>query len=316
MIGYLFRRFVQAIIVVILVAIVTFILLQLLPGGAARAIIGPRATPQQIASFNHAQGYDRPLPVQFGIWVNQLVHGNLGFSYKLNQSVASLIADRLPKTVLLVALSIVVALVLSIPLGVYQARKRNTVGDYFFTAWSFILYATPTFFLGLVLIIVFAIYFPVLPPTAPNSDSIVAILQDSKALILPVMTLALVSIASFSRYARSSVLDNLTQDYVRTAKAKGAGDLRIMVRHVLRNALIPIVTILGLSLPALFAGALITETVFNYPGMGYLFFTEAQTRDYPVLLGITLITAVATVIGSLLADITYAIMDPRVKLTG
>lgn len=316
MTGYLIRRFLQALLVVILVSIVTFILLHLLPGGPAKAILGPRATPQQITAFNHSQGYDRPLPVQYGIWVNQLVHGNLGYSYKLNQTVSSLIVQKLPKTVLLIAISTLVALILAVPLGVYQARKRNTIGDYVFTAGSFIFYATPTFFLGLVLIIVFSIYLPVLPPEAPQGDTIVAILGDAQALILPVATLALVTIASFSRYARSSVLDNLTQDYVRTAKAKGAGDRRIMVRHVLRNALIPIATLLGLSLPTLFAGALITESVFNYPGMGLLFWSEAQSADFPVLLGITLIVAIATVVGSLLADITYAVLDPRVKLSG
>jgi len=313
--GYLIRRVLQSLVVIILVSLVTFALLHLLPGGPARAILGPRANAAQLQQFTIQNHYDRPLIVQFGLWCSDLLHGNLGYSYHLNENVTSLIADKLPKTLVLMGLSIVVALIIAIPLGIYQARKRNTLGDYLLTGFSFVFYAMPSFLLAFLLIIVFAFDLPWFSPEAPQSNSLTAILADGNALVLPVTTLALITIAAFSRYTRSSVMENLTQDYVRTAAANGATDGRIIRVHVLRNALIPVVTLLGLSLPALFAGALSVESVFNYPGMGFLFWQEAVVRDYPVLLGVTLVVAIATVVGSLLADVAYAVLDPRVKYT-
>jgi peptide/nickel transport system permease protein len=312
--GYLIRRILQSIVVVILVSIVTFILLQLLPGGPARAILGPKATQQQLQTFIHQNGYDRSIFVQFGIWANNALHGNLGYSYHLNETVTGLIEDRLPKTVVLMAISLILSLIIAVPLGIYQARKRNSFGDYTLTGLSFVFYAMPSFLLGLLLILVFNYYLPnFLPPEGPQGDTLGELFSQPAAFVLPVVTLTLISVASFSRYMRSSVMENLTQDYVRTARANGAGERRITGVHVLRNALIPIATLLGLSLPSLFAGALITEQVFNYPGMGFLFIQEAQVRDYPVTLGVTLVVSIATVVGSLLADITYAVLDPRVK---
>lgn len=313
MTGYLIRRVLQAVVVVLLVCVVTFVLLHLLPGGPARAILGPRATPLQIRVFNQQNGYDLPLPVQFWHWFTGVLHGDFGYSYRLNENVDTVIWQRLPKTITLMALSTAVALIVAVPLGIYQAMRRNTFGDYVFTGLSFVFYAAPSFFLGLILIIVFAVDLRWFPPEAPQGDSLAAIFSDPQGLVLPVVTLTLITIASFSRYMRSSVLDNLSQDYVRTAKAGGAGSGRIMVAHILRNALIPLATLLGLSLPSLFGGALITESVFNYPGMGLLFWQEATVRDFPVLLGVTFVVAVATVAGSLLADLTYAVLDPRVK---
>ncbi len=313
MTGYIIRRVLQSLLVVILVSIVTFLLTDLLPGGPARAILGPKATAQQIQQFIHVNGYDKPIPVQYGIWVNNILHGDLGYSVKLNQSVGALIADRLPKTVVLMAISIGVALIIAVPLGIYQARRRNSFGDYAVTSLSFIFYAMPSFLLGLLLVLVFSTDLGWFSPTAPQTGNLGEILAEGNALILPIATLALITIATFSRYMRSSVMENLTQEYVRTALANGATDGRVMVVHVLRNALIPIVTLLGLSLPSLVAGAAITESVFNYPGMGYTFFNEAEVRDYPTILGIALVISVATVVGSLLADIAYAVLDPRVK---
>ena len=313
MTGYIIRRILQSLLVVILVSMVTFLLTDLLPGGPARAMLGPKATQQQIQDFIHANGYDRPLPVQYGIWINNVLHGNLGYSLKLNQSVGALIADRLPKTVVLMAISLLVALIIAIPLGIYQARRRNTIGDYTVTSFAFIFYAMPSFLLGLLLVLVFSADLGWFAPTAPQTGNVWQILSQANAMVLPVATLALITIATFSRYMRSSVMENLTQEYVRTALANGASDQRVMVVHVLRNAMIPIATLLGLSLPSLVAGAAITESVFNYPGMGYTFINEAQVRDYPVVLGFALVVSVATVIGSLLADIAYAALDPRVK---
>lgn len=313
MTGFITRRLLQAIVVVLLVTVIVFILLHLLPGGPARAQLGPRATPAAIANFNHQMGYDRPVPIQYWNWLTQLVTGNLGFSTKFNQSVASLIGERLPKTLVLTVASTLFALVVAVPLGMIQAVKRNHAADYTITSGAFIFYATPPFFLGIVLIVVFAVYLPILPAEAPQSSSLEAILSQPAGLILPVLTLALVTIAQFSRYMRSSVIENLAEDYVRTARAKGADERSVLIRHVLRNSLIPVATLLGLSLPAIFSGALITEAVFNFPGMGQLFWTAAQTQDYPIMLGITVLVGVATVIGSLLADLAYAVLDPRVR---
>ncbi|WP_225724624.1 MULTISPECIES: ABC transporter permease [unclassified Nocardia] len=313
MTGYLLRRVLQSVIVVVLVSVLTFVLLQLLPGGPARAILGPKATPQQIETFNQQNGYDKPLVVQFLHWAGGVLHGDLGYSYKLNQPVVDVITDHLPKTLILMSLSTAVAVLLAVPIGIYQARKRNTIGDYAITGLSFAFYAMPTFFLGELLILLFAIQLHWFPPVGPDGDTVGEILGQASGLVLPVATLTLVTIASFGRYVRSSVMENLRQDYVRTALAGGASDGRVLMRHVLRNSLIPVVTLLGLTLPQLFAGALITERVFNYPGMGFIFVQGAQVHDYPVLLGIGLMVAIATVVGSLLADIGYAVLDPRVK---
>jgi peptide/nickel transport system permease protein len=178
---------------------------------------------------------------------------------------------------------------------------------------STIFYATPDFLIGIIGILLFAIIIPIFPPEGPQSEAVTAPLTDFHALILPICCLSLTTIALFSRYMRSSVLDNLTEDYVRTARAKGASEHRVLVRHVTRNSLITIATLCGLYLPAILGGALITEAVFNYPGMGYLFYQAAQRQDYPILLGLTVVGSLATVIGNLLADVTYAVLDPRVR---
>lgn len=314
MIGYILRRLVQAIVVVLVVTVIVFILLQQLPGGAARAILGPRATPFQIAQFNQQYGLNKPIVVQYFINLGHWVTGNFGFSYNLNQSVGSLLLERLPKTIILSLLALALTVVVAVPLGILQAVRRNRAFDYAATGFSFIFYAAPTFFIGLIMIEVFSQNLGWFPAEAPQSNGIGPIFADFDGMILPIVTLALLSIAGFSRYMRSSVLDNINQDYVRTAQAKGAAPTRVLFRHVLRNALIPIITLLGLSLPALFAGALITESIFNFPGMGLLFWQAAQQSDYPVELGVVIITAFATVVGNLLADISLAMLDPRVQL--
>ena len=263
--------------------------------------------------FRSLYGFDQPFYVQYLRWIGQLLHGNLGFSDKLNLSVANLIAQDLPKTIVLVVLGTVVSLAFGIPLGVYQAVHRNSFADYVLTGISFLGYSTPTFFLGLVLVDWFAVDTHVFPPFAPQSSSVLAILGDPRALVLPVITYAFLLYALWSRYMRSSVLDNLVQDYVRTARAKGASERQVVWGHVFRNSLVSIVTLLGLSLPTLVGGAILIEVVFNYPGMGLAFYQAALNNDYEVLLGFTVLATVATVAGNLLADIGYAALDPRVR---
>jgi peptide/nickel transport system permease protein len=312
-IAYVLRRAAQAVVILLLVTIIVFILLHQLPGGTARAVLGQRANPVAIAQFNKENGFDQPLPIQYLNWLGRVLHGNLGFSFTQNQSVAALLAERLPKTMLLAGTSLVLALVISIPLGFIQALRRNRLLDYSVTALAFVFYSTPAFWLALILIDVFAIRLRWFPAEAPQGDFGQVVSQPG-GLVLPVAVITLVSVAFFSRYMRSSALENLTQDYVRTARAKGASTARVAFRHVLRNALVPVVTLVGLSLPFIFAGTLISEEIFNYPGTGLLFFNAAVGRDYPVLLGVILVVATATVAGSLLADICYAVLDPRIRL--
>lgn len=313
MTAYLVRRLVQAVAVVIGVTIIVFIILHALPGGPARGLLGPEASAQQVQQFIAANGYNKPLIVQYGNFLNQLLHGNLGYSYHYNQTVASLLSKDLPKSALLVGLSYLVALVVAIPLGILQALRRNTMIDYVSTGVSFVAYSMPSFWLGILLILGFAVNWHLLPPQGPQGATVAAVLQNPLALVLPVATLALVTIAVFSRFMRSSAIETLVQDYIRTARAMGVSERAILFRHLLRNSLIPIITLIGLSLPATISGAVITESVFNYPGMGLLFWTSATSHDFPVLLGSTVVFAVATVIGSMLADLLYAVADPRVR---
>jgi peptide/nickel transport system permease protein len=313
MTGYLIRRFGQALVVLFFVTVITMLLIHLFPGGPVRAMLGPRATVEQVRVFNRIYGYNRPLYIQYLKWIDQLAHGNLGFSPKLNMSVAALIAQDLPKTIILVLLGTIISLLFGIPLGMYQAVKRYTAGDYALTGLSFLGYATPTFFVGLMLIEWFSVEVHIFPPEAPQGSSIGQILSQPLALVLPVIAYAFVLYALWSRYMRSSVMDNLVQDYVRTARAKGASERRVLWGHVFRNSLISIVTLLGLSLPTLVAGAIFIEVVFNYPGMGLAFFVAAEDVDFQVLLGFTVLATVATILGNLLADIGYAMLDPRVR---
>lgn len=315
MIAYVIRRLLQALVVVFGVTIIVFIILHLLPGGPARAILGSRATPIQIRVFNVENGYNRPVYVQYAHYINELLHGNFGFSYHYNQTVSSLLSENLPKTAMLVGLSYVVAIIVAIPLGVLQAVRRNRPIDYVLTGTSFVGYSMPTFWLGILLILFLAVDNHLLPAEAPQGATVGAILSQPAGLVLPVLTLAIVTVAQFSRFMRSSALDNLLQDYIRTARAKGTSERGVVFRHMLRNSLLPIITLVGLSLPATVSGAVVVEQVFNYPGMGLLFWTAATTRDYPVMLGVTVVVAAVTVLGSLVADIFYAVADPRVRYT-
>jgi peptide/nickel transport system permease protein len=304
----------QAVVVVFGVLLLVFLLAHIVPGGPARAALGQRATAANIAAFDKFNGYD--LPIWDQLWqylVKVIVHQNLGFSYQYNQEVSSLISQRLPRTLLLVGLSTLLTLIIAIPLGILQVVRRNTVVDYFFTAVSFVLYAMPTFFVGFMIILLFALKTKIFTITQPSNTSVAGILEDPRFLIPPVLTLAAITVASFSRYMRSAMMDTLTQDYIRTARAKGAGPRRVLYRHALRNALIPIVTLLGLAFPMIVSGAVITETVFNFPGMGLLTVNAATQLDIPTLLGTTLAATVATVAGSFLADLLYAVVDPRIR---
>jgi len=309
--GYLIRRLIQAILVMLIVSVIVFILLHSLPGGLVRAQLGPKASPYQVLQLERTEGLLKPLPVQFGVWLINALKGNLGFSYKMNQTVASLLIEYLPRTLLLVGISTLLAIAVAVPIGIWQGYRRNRPDDHVLNAATLILYAMPDFLLGVIFIIVLSLDLPVLPSTATSFGASLA--TDVTVLVLPILTLMLGNISYYSRYMRSSVIDNLLEDYVRTAYAIGNSSPRVLLSHVLRNSMTSTMTMLGLTLPYVFSGALIVEALFNFPGVGLLFWNSAQDRDYPVLLGVVLVVTAAVVVGSLLADIGYAMLDPRVR---
>ena len=310
---YLVRRVSQSVAVLFIVTVVVFSILHFLPGSPARAMLGIRATPGAIAAFNNANGYNRALPVQYLLYIDRLVHGNLGFSYHFDQSVGSLLSLDLPKSAVLVGASYVLALVIAIPMGIAQALRREKVMDHALTAFSFVGYAMPTFWLGILLVVWFSADLHLFPSEGPQVATVGAAFTNPSALVLPVATLTIVTVAQFSRFMRASAVENLLQDYIRTARAKGLSNWRMVTRHLLRNSILPIITLVGLSLPSVLSGAIIVEALFNYPGMGWLFWTATGAHDFPVLMGFTIVVAVATVLGNLMADIAYAVADPRVR---
>jgi peptide/nickel transport system permease protein len=306
-------RILHSVVVIVGVTIIAFLLLHHLPGGPARSILGAKATPVAIAAFNKEYGLDASLPVQYLRYVDLLLHGNLGYSYKLNISVDSLLSLDLPKTFFLVGVSFLIAAVIAVPLGIVQAIRRNRLVDHSLTGVSFVLYSMPTFWLALLLIDLLSARLRIFPPEAPQGTTLGEVITDPFALVLPVLTLVLVNFALFSRYIRASAIESLAQDYIKVARSKGLPEHKILWSHVLRNSMLPIVTLLGLSLPWLFTAGLVIEQIFNYPGTGLLFFTSAQSQDYPVELGITIVIALTTVVGNLLADLAYAVLDPRIR---
>jgi peptide/nickel transport system permease protein len=314
MITYLVRRIITSIIVVIGVSIFIFVLLHAAYPSPARDVLGLQARPIQIAAWNKANGYDDPVIVQYLHYMDKLIHGNLGYSYVENQSVLALFNERWARSAYLSGISLVIAVLIALPLGIFQAVKRNSIGDNLATSAAFILYSMPSFFLGLILIQVFALSLPIFNFEASQSTNVFYVMGDWYSMTLPIFTLALITVASFSRYMRSSSIDVLAQDYIKVARAKGLPERLVLMRHLVRNASLPMVTLIGLSLPALLAGNLITESLFNYPGLGLLFFESLSKVDYPVMLAYTLIGAVLVVIGNLIADIALTVADPRIRL--
>jgi peptide/nickel transport system permease protein len=246
--------------------------------------------------------------------MNQLLHGNLGYSYAENQSVLALFQERVWRSVYLSGISLVIAVVIAVPLGIFQAAKRNSLGDNVATSGAFILYSMPSFFLGLILIQVFAISLPIFNFEASQSTNVWVVMGDWYSMTLPIFTLALITVAAFSRYMRSSAIDVLAQDYIKVARAKGLPERLVLSRHMVRNASLPMITLIGLFLPALLAGNLIVETLFNYQGLGLLFYNSLGKEDYPVLLAYTLLGAVFVLLGNFVADIALTVADPRIRL--
>jgi peptide/nickel transport system permease protein len=312
---FLLKRLLQGLVVLLGLTILTFILLRLLPGGPAAALAGTQATPERIRAINEDFGLTKPVPIQYGHWISHLVRGDLGQSYQQGVAVTDLLGQYLPRTLRLLGAATLLSLICAIPIAVFQAVHRNTKRDYGLTLLAFFGYSMPLFWFGLVLILVFAINLHWLPAggvTDPG-ESESNLLSVVRHLVLPSAMLSLSFIAAWSRYIRASMLDALVQDFIRTARAKGAGQRRVRYLHALPNALIPVITLLGASLPFMLSGSLVTEVVFNYPGMGLLFWNAAQAQDYPILMGVILVLGAGTVVGNLVADVLHAIADPRIR---
>lgn len=315
MTGFLIRRLLLAIPTLLGVTILTFALIHLAPGGPAAALAGEKASPAQLAALTRELGLDKPWPQQYAAWLGALLHGDLGFSYLKQQPVATLIAQRLPQTLLLMSVALLCSIAIAVPLGVYQAYRSNTLFDRSAGVAVFVAWSMPTFWFGTLLIAIFAVTLRWFPVGGLQSIDTTSFDWPSRVahLVLPAATLAIVSLAGWSRYIRGSMVEQLREDYTRTAVAKGLATRTVLFRHTLRNALIPFITLLGGTLPALFGGAVITEQIFAYPGMGQLFWQSAVNRDYATLLGMTVLTALLVVLGNLLADVLYGIVDPRVR---
>jgi peptide/nickel transport system permease protein len=312
--AYLLRRLGTSIIVLIGISIFIYLMLHAIYPSPARAVLGLKANNAQIAAWNQENGFSRPVIEQYLSYMNGLLHGNVGYSYSDNQTVASLFAERLARSVYLSGVSLLFAIIIALPLGIFQAAKRNSLGDSVLTSAAFILYSMPVFALGLILIQVFALSFPLFNFEATQSTSIWTVVGDWHSMFLPVLTLTLITVALFSRYMRSSSIDVLAQDYIKVARAKGLPERLVLLRHLVRNASLPMITLVGLTLPFLLAGNLIVEYLFNFQGLGLLFFNSLGKEDYPVLLAYTLLGAVFVVLGNFVADIALTVADPRIRL--
>jgi peptide/nickel transport system permease protein len=311
---YIIRRLVTSVIVVIGIALLTFILIHVVAPSPGRAVLGDKASALAVRVFNRVHGYDRPVWAQFLSYLNQLLHGNLGYSYKLDQSVTSLIGENWARSAYLAGVALFWAVVIAIPLGILQAVKRNTFLDQSLTGIAFTAYSMPDNFLGLILIDVFALHLHLFPAEASQSESVWQIMLDPRAMFLPIVTLISTSVAAYSRYMRSSALDSLAQDYVRLARAKGLAEHSVLRRHLFRNASLAMVTLIGLSIPALLGGDVIEENLFNYHGLGLLFVNELNAEDFPTVIALVLIGGILTVIGNLIADVSLGVADPRIRI--
>jgi peptide/nickel transport system permease protein len=312
MLSYIFRRVLSTLPVMAIVALFVFSLLYIAPGDPAAVIAGDQASPADVERIRQGLGLDRPFLVQFGTWLWQILHGNLGTSIFTNMPVAAMIAQRIEPTFSLMAITLVLTILIAVPLGVAAAWKAGSWVDRTIMAFAVFAFSLPVFVVGYVLAFVFALYFEWLPVQGytPLAAGIWPWLQN---LILPALALGSVYIALIARITRASMLEVLQQDYVRTARAKGLDTRNILFVHALKNAAVPIVTVIGIGIALLIGGAVVTESVFAIPGLGRLTIDAILRRDYPVIQGIVLLFSFLYVIVNLLVDVTYTLVDPRIR---
>jgi len=312
---YLLGRLGQNLVLLWLVSMIGFGVLYLAPGGPlSQFALVPGMSQEDIARIAVQMGLDRPLPVQYWEWFTRLLGGDWGRSYRDSQPVLHVIGSHLWATLELMIAATLIAVLLGGWIGVMGAIRRYSFFDYLATIGAMIALSIPTFWFGLVTIYVFSVKLGWLPPGNRYTVGDGSFLNYLHHLIAPALVLALVEVAIWSRYMRAAMLDVINQDFIRTARAKGLPERQILLRHALRNALIPMITLAGLQIPTLLGGALVTETVFTWPGMGRLFLDSLGYRDYPVVMGILMFTAVMVLVGNLLADLLCAVVDPRIRL--
>jgi len=317
---YFVRRLLQLIPLLIGISLISFFIIHLAPGDPTDLFTTPTVEPQELARIRANFGLDKPVIVQYFYWLGNSLRGNFGNDLLTGRPVMTEILERLPATLLLTGCAYFLTFLIAIPLGVLSAVKKNSWFDKFVTIFSFAGMATPSFWLGLMLMLVFAVKLDWLPAvgmytfTLRDAPWFIRAWDVFLHMLLPLLTMTMLSLAGLTRYQRAAMLEVLHKDYIRTARAKGLPERVVIFKHALRNALIPIVTIFGLSLPGLFGGAFIIETVFGWPGMGRLGVQAIFQRNYPLIMGIVMFSAVLIVLGNLIADLLYAWVDPRIRL--
>jgi peptide/nickel transport system permease protein len=319
---YLIRRLLESVPLLFLITVAVFVVLQMLPAGPLSVYENdPALTNEDLQRLEERFGLNEPLPVRYVRWLGAIVQGDLGYSLVTQQPVSTMIGDRLVNTLYLMGTAFLVTLIIALPIGVISAVRQYSWLDHLSTTFSFVGFSVPTFWSGLMLIILFSVKLrewglPALPASGMTTLGADGGLTDRLShLVLPVAVLAMFNSAHYSRFVRSSMLEVVHQDFVRTARSKGLSDSTVLWRHALRNAALPVVTVIALDLPMLFSGAIVTESIFAWPGMGRLFLDSAFRFDYAVLMGVVTITAGLVIASNLLADLLYAWLDPRIRLT-
>jgi peptide/nickel transport system permease protein len=310
---FIAQRLLQTIPVLLVVSVTVFSLIHLIPGDPVQVMVGESQDPEVVAAIRHDLGLDRPLYIQYITWLGNALRGDLGTSIRTHQPVAEIVVERAQPTMQLTVVALLIALSIAVPVGILAATRRNSGIDMSATTGALLGVSMPNFLIGLLLIFIFAIKLRWLP-----TSGYVSVFEEPvrglKSLILPALTIGMAMAAVTTRMIRSSLLESLDQDYVRTARAKGLVEWRVVIGHALRNAMIPVVTVVGLQIGNLIAGAVITEYIFAIPGVGRLIVDSIFARDYPVLQGVVLFTAIGFILANLLADLTYAALDPRIRL--
>lgn len=311
---YILKRILIAIPVLIGITLIDYAIM-CLAGSPLEMLKGPRISDAALQAKEIAAGLDKPLIVQYFVWLFQLLQGNLGYSMKSYEPVGAMIGSHIGPTLLLMGASLTLSLLIAVPAGIYSAVKQYSKGDYAVVTASFIGSSIPSFFLALILIYIFTVKLGILPSGGMNTLGMDGSVADTiRHMVLPVTVLAVSLAGSNIRYIRSSFLEILQQDYLRTARAKGIGYKRVIWKHAMRNALLPIVTVIGMQIPMLFGGAVIIEQVFSWPGLGLMTMTAIMGRDYPVIMGVCLLSAVVVLVSNLITDILYALVDPTIQL--
>lgn len=333
MVGYVARRLLQSVPTLFLISVVLFFGMQLIPGGPMQAFaFNSRMSEAARQAIIHRWGLDQPMWVQYIKWLTSMLTGDWQYSFFAGRPVKALILDHLPATALLMGSAYLIQESFALPAGILAALRRYSFFDQFVTFFAYVGYSMPTFWLGLMMLMVFAVFLRLLPVSgivdlnitgapflSPDYDAwfsghpVIGVLDVARHIILPATTIAIVGMAVDSRFMRTSMLDVLHQDYIRTARAKGLPERTVILKHGLRNALLPVITSIGLQVPVLFSGAIVTESIFSWPGMGQLFYQALTDFDYTLMMGILFVSAVLIVVANIVADVTYALIDPRIS---